>query len=57
MTNFRFNESPVDMLRRVDAVGETGIALNREWNEFFSRTAVPPMRIRGFNMSSVSQGT
>jgi predicted Zn-dependent protease len=57
VTNFRFNESPVDMLRRVDAVGETGIALNREWNEFFSRTAVPPMRIRGFNMSSVSQGT
>lgn len=57
VTNFRFNESPVDMLRRVDAIGETGIALNREWNEFFSRTAVPPMRIRGFNMSSVSQGT
>ena len=57
VTNFRFNESPVDMLRRVDAVGETGIALNREWNEFFSRTAVPAMRIADFNMSSSSQGT
>ncbi len=57
VTNFRFNESPVDMLRRVDAVGETGIALNREWNEFFSRTAVPAMRISDFNMSSTSQGT
>lgn len=57
VTNFRFNESPVDMLQRVDAVGETDIALNREWNEFFSRTAIPPLRIRDFNMSSVSQGT
>jgi len=57
VTNFRFNESPVDMLRRVDAVGATDITLNREWNEYFSRTAVPPMRIKGFNMSSVSQGT
>jgi predicted Zn-dependent protease len=57
VTNFRFNESPVDMLRRIDAVGSTSIALNREWNEFFSRTAVPAMRISDFNMSSTSQGT
>ncbi len=57
VTNFRFNESPVDLLQRVDAVGATEIALSREWNEFFSRTAMPAMRIRDFNMSSVSQGT
>ncbi len=57
VTNFRFNESPIDMLQRVDAVGATETALSREWNEFFSRTAMPALRIREFNMSSVSQGT
>jgi predicted Zn-dependent protease len=57
VTNFRFNESPVEMFQRVDAVGSTEIALSREWNEFFSRTAMPALRIKDFNMSSVSQGT
>ena len=55
--NFRFNESPVDMLGRVDAVGSTAPALSREWGEYFSRTAMPALRVRGFNMSSVSQAS
>ena len=55
--NFRFNESPVDLLARVDEVGATAPALSREWGEFFPRTAMPALRVRGFNMSSTSQAS
>jgi len=55
VNNFRFNESPLDLLRRVSEVGVTGRTLPREWKDWFSRTAVPPMRIPDFHMSSVSQ--
>jgi len=55
--NFRFNESPVDMLDRVDVIGGTVPALSREWGEYFPRTAMPALRIRGFNMSSASQAS
>lgn len=57
VTNFRFNESPVDMLRRVEAVGSTVPALSREWGDYFPRTAMPPLRVGGFNMSSTSQAS
>ena len=57
VNNFRFNESPVDLLRRATAVGATGRALSREWNEWFPRTAMPPLRVPDFNMSSVSPAT
>jgi predicted Zn-dependent protease len=55
--NFRFNESPVGMLGRVTEVGVTGPALPREWGDYFTRTAMPPVRVEGFNMSSVSQAS
>jgi predicted Zn-dependent protease len=55
--NFRFNESPVDLLGRLDEVGRTEITLCREWNDFFTRTAMPPVRIGDFNMSTVSQAS
>ena len=57
VTNFRFNESPVEMLRRVEAVGATVPALSREWGEYFPRTAMPPLLVRDFNMSSTSQAS
>jgi predicted Zn-dependent protease len=57
VTNFRFNESPVEMLRRVEAVGESVPALSREWGEYFRRTSMPPLVVRDFNMSSVSQAS
>ncbi len=57
VNNFRFNESPVDLLRRASAVGATDRALSREWNEWFPRTAMPPLRVPDFNMSSVSPAT
>jgi len=57
VNNFRFNESPVSMLARVAEVGATGPALSREWGDYFTRTAMPPVRVEGFNMSSVSQAS
>ncbi|MEO9220374.1 MAG: metallopeptidase TldD-related protein, partial [Mycobacteriaceae bacterium] len=55
VNNFRFNESPLNLLRRVTEVGATARTLPREWKDWFSRTAVAPMRIPDFHMSSVSQ--
>jgi predicted Zn-dependent protease len=55
VNNFRFNESPVALLGRITEAGATGPALSREWNEYFTRSAMPPLRVDGFNMSSVSQ--
>jgi predicted Zn-dependent protease len=57
VNNFRFNESPVAMLARMTEVGATVPALSREWGDYFSRTAMPPVRVDGFNMSSVSQAS
>jgi predicted Zn-dependent protease len=57
VNNFRFNESPVDLLGRVTEVGRTEKCLPREWNDFFTRTAMPPLRIPDFNMSTVSQAS
>ncbi len=57
VNNFRFNESPLDLLRRVGEAGATGITLPREWKDYFVRTAMPPLRIPDFHMSSVSQAT
>ncbi len=57
VNNFRFNESPVDLLGRVTEAGRTEHTLPREWNDYFSRTAMPTLRVRDFNMSTVSQAS
>jgi predicted Zn-dependent protease len=57
VNNFRFNESPVGMLGRLLEVGGTVPTLPREWSDYFNRAAMPPVRIEGFNMSSVSQAS
>jgi predicted Zn-dependent protease len=57
VNNFRFNESPIDMLARTTEAGRTVRALSREWNEYQSRTAMPALRVADFNMSSVSPAT
>ncbi|WP_063018762.1 metallopeptidase TldD-related protein [Nocardia niwae] len=57
VNNFRFNESPLDLLRRVSEAGATELTLPREWKDWFTRTAMPPLRIPDFHMSSVSQAT
>ena len=57
VNNFRFNESPVGMLGRLLEVGATEPTLPREWGDYFNRAAMPPLRVEGFNMSSVSQAS
>jgi predicted Zn-dependent protease len=57
VNNFRFNESPVDLLARFSAAGATVPSFSREWGDYFSRTATPPLLIPDFNMSSVSQAS
>jgi predicted Zn-dependent protease len=57
VNNFRYNESPVGMLSRVLEVGATQPTLPREWGDYFNRAAMPPLRVEGFNMSSVSQAS
>ena len=55
--NFRWNESPVDLLNRFTGASQTVPSFSREWGEdYFSRTATPALRVPDFNMSSVSQG-
>ncbi|MGG2465263.1 metallopeptidase TldD-related protein [Streptomyces sp. RGM 3693] len=56
VNNFRFNESPVDLLGRATEAGRTERTLSREWGDYFPRTAMPPLRVPDFNMSSVSRG-
>ncbi|WP_406068037.1 metallopeptidase TldD-related protein [Streptomyces sp. NBC_01020] len=56
VNNFRFNESPVDLLSRATEAGRTERTLPREWGDWFTRAAMPALRIPDFNMSSVSQG-
>jgi predicted Zn-dependent protease len=57
VNNFRFNESPVELLQRVTEVGASEPTLCREWNDFFTRTIMPPVRVADFNMSTVSQAS
>lgn len=57
VNNFRFNESPVDLLTRATEAGATVPTLSREWSDNFRRTAMPPLRIPDFNMSTVSRAS
>ncbi|GAA0263550.1 metallopeptidase TldD-related protein [Cryptosporangium japonicum] len=54
VNNFRFNESPVDLLSRFSGASTTVPAFSREWGDYFHRTAMPALRVPDFNMSSVS---
>jgi predicted Zn-dependent protease len=49
--NFRFNESPVTMLNNIDALGKAEVIAG---DEVRYKMAMPPMRIRDFNFSSLS---
>ena len=57
VNNFRFNESPIDLLARISEVGRMEHTLSREWSDYFRRTAMPAMRVPDFNMSTVSQAS
>ena len=56
VNNFRWNESPIDLLNRFTHAGATVPSFSREWgDDYFSRTATPALRVPDFNMSSVSR--
>jgi predicted Zn-dependent protease len=56
VNNFRWNESPVDLLGRFSHASATSRSFSREWGaDYFPRTATPALRVPDFNMSSVSQ--
>ena len=55
VNNFRFNESPLDLLRRFSEAGTTVPSFGREWGDVFTRTATPALRVPDFHMSSVSE--
>ena len=57
VNNFRFNESPVDLLGRITEVGRTERTLPREWSDYFTRVAMPAVRVPDFNLSTVSQAS
>jgi predicted Zn-dependent protease len=57
VNNFRFNESPVDLLVRATEVGTPVRTLGRELGEYLNRTVMPPLRIPDYNMSTVSQAS
>ncbi|MEU0301245.1 metallopeptidase TldD-related protein [Streptomyces sp. NPDC006175] len=56
VNNFRFNESPVGLLSRASEAGRTERTLPREWGDYFTRAAMPALRVPDFHMSSVSRG-
>lgn len=55
VNNFRFNESPLDLLRRATEAGVAEQTLPREWSDWATRAVMPTLRIPDFHMSSVSQ--
>ena len=55
VNNFRFNESPVDLLHRAVQASATEQTLCREWNDWFTFTKMPALRVPDFNMSTVSK--
>ncbi|QMU78328.1 TldD/PmbA family protein [Streptacidiphilus sp. PB12-B1b] len=52
--NFRFNDSPLDLLSRITEAGVTTAALPRERSSA-ARTAMPAVRASNFNMSTASR--
>jgi predicted Zn-dependent protease len=57
VNNFRFNESPLDVLAHALEAGRSERALSREWGEWMNRTSMPALRVADFNMSTVSPAT
>ncbi len=54
VNNFRWNESPVELLGRIASVGGSEITATREFEDLTS-TQAPPVVFENFNMSTVSQ--
>ena len=57
VNNFRWNDSPIDLLGRITEVGRSVPTLPREWSDYFTWTRMPALRVPDLNMSSVSQAS
>lgn len=57
VNNFRFNMSPVAMLKQAEEIGVSEPTLAREFGDYFTFVKMPTLRVAGWNMSSVSQAT
>jgi alkylation response protein AidB-like acyl-CoA dehydrogenase len=57
VNNFRWNESPVELLNRIKAVGASSITQPREWAGDVERASAPAVIFEQFNMSTVSPGS
>lgn len=53
--NFRFNESPLDMLGRIADAGASVDCLPREWADWFTRARIPALAVDRFNLSTASE--
>jgi predicted Zn-dependent protease len=53
--NFRFNESPIFMLNNLEAMGRPVRVSASESGNAGSAVVVPPIRVRDFNFTSLSE--
>ena len=56
-TNFRWNDSAVAMLGRIEDAGDPHRTIGREMADYFPRTEMPPLLVRDFNFSTVSRAS
>ena len=55
VNNFRWNDSPLNMLNNIASAGSTEITQPREWADYVDRVAMPALLVKDFNMSTVSE--
>ncbi len=55
LPDFRFNESPLELLANVTEIGCTERTLPREWGDYFTRVAMPALRVEGVGVSVAVQ--
>ena len=55
VNNFRFNMSPLKVLKNTVEIGRSSPTLAREFGDYFPLTHMPILRVKDFNMSSVSK--
>jgi hypothetical protein len=48
-------QQPDGSAGRCTEAGATVPTFSREWGDYFPRTAMPPLRVSDFNMSTVSE--
>ena len=57
VNNFRFNESPVELLGRITEVGAAEQPCAGSGTTTSTERSMPPIRVPDFNMSTVSQAS